>query len=287
MRITLLLTCFNRIEKTRACIESLVEGADGLELQFIVVDDGSSDGTPTMLDFMQKSYGREEKSVAIAILNGGGKAYYSGGMRIAMEFAKANVPSDYYCLINDDVEFASGLLKRLETLDPSKVYVGAMTGNFDVDLNDTAAPDGSKCSYGGIRYTRGIHYEKVTPGSSPRTCDTFNANFVAIPTAIFHAVPTMDSRYIHSLGDFDYGLSIKKAGYEIEVLPFYAGKCANNSKEGTWMDTSLSRRERFKRKEDVKGAPFSQWFYFLKKNFGLPSALAHGFTPYLRILLGR
>ena len=38
-------------------------------------------------------------------------------------------------------------------------------------------------------------------------------------------------------------------------------------------------------KESVKGAPFKQWFYFLKKNFGIFTAVIHAFTPYIRIIL--
>ena len=56
---------------------------------------------------------------------------------------------------------------------------------------------------------------------------------------------------------------------------------------GGWLDNSLSRKERFKKKESIKGAPMKQWFYFLRKNFGLVEAVRGGITPYVRILIGR
>ncbi len=134
---------------------------------------------------------------------------------------------------------------------------------------------------------KGIHYNTVKPSDSDRRCDTFNANFVVIPKTIFMAVPTMDEHYRHSLGDFDYGLSIKRKGFSIEVSDFFVGVCDNNPSGGTWRDKSLSRSERIKKKESVKGAPARQWFYFLKKNFGIGYAIVYSVMPYLRIILGK
>ena len=92
---------------------------------------------------------------------------------------------------------------------------------------------------------------------------------------------------MHSLGDFDYGLSLKKAGYEIYQSNSFVGTCNNNSNKGTWTDTTLNRTERIKRKESIKGAPTKQWFYFLKKNFGFFSAIKGTVTPYMRIIVKR
>ena len=160
-------------------------------------------------------------------------------------------------------------------LDTDTVLVGAMRGG-----------DGH-CTYGGVKYTSGIHYKMITPEDDDRQCDTFNANFVAVPAGIFNSVPIMDSHYRHSLGDFDYGLSIKRAGYRIEVMQAYAGICENNPSSGTWRDVGLSRLERLKKKESIKGAPFKQWFYFLNKNFGLFYAILYSITPYIRIIIGK
>ncbi len=260
MKIAVLLTCHNRKEKTINCINGL--SLSTADISFVVVDDGSNDGTVEALEQMKD----------VTVLKGDGNLFYSGGMRKAMEYALASIDADFYVLVNDDVSFYEGILDKVSMLDMGRVYVGAMQ---DSDGN---------CSYGGVKYYSGIHYNKVTPQSTDRSCDTFNANFVAVPAGIFKTVPIMDEHYIHSLGDFDYGLSIKKAGYPIEVLEYYAGVCNNNSSLGTWNDKSLSRKERIRLKESVKGAPFKPWFYFLKKNFGLGYALIYSITPYLRIM---
>ena len=65
------------------------------------------------------------------------------------------------------------------------------------------------------------------------------------------------------------------------------GLCNNNDNKGTWTDVNLSRIERIKKKESVKGAPTKQWFYFLEKNFGIFSAIKGTVTPFIRIIIGK
>ncbi len=269
MDVAVLLTCHNRREKTIKCINGL--SFSTANISFIVVDDGSSDGTVEELESLKHSF---RDNISLTVIKGDGNLYYSGGMRRAMECAR-NMKADYYVLVNDDVEFYEGILDKLGDLVGDKVYVGAMKSSY------------GKCSYGGVRYRKGIHYDKVTPEDIDRMCDTFNANYVVIPAEIFKTVPVMDDHYRHSLGDFDYGLSIKRAGYRIEVLDYYAGVCDNNPSIGTWMDKSLPLGERLKKKESVKGAPFKPWFYFLKKNFGPGYAIVYSITPYLKIVMNR
>lgn len=272
MNIAVLLTCRNRKEKTINCINGL--SFNNADIHFIVVDDASSDGTVEALEDAQKFLGQGKE---LTVIRGDGNLFYSGGMRRAMEYARQQNLYDLYVLVNDDVSFEKGILDKVaERLSSTgTVFVGAM---------QSAEGD---CTYGGVKYTSGIHYKKVTPKDDNRECDTFNANFVAIPAGIFNSVPIVDIHYKHSLGDFDYGLAVKRAGYKIEVLPFFAGVCENNTSNGTWRDVTLSRRERLRKKESIKGAPYKQWFYFLNKNFGLFYAVIYSITPYIRILIGK
>ncbi|MBR1439616.1 MAG: glycosyltransferase family 2 protein [Lachnospiraceae bacterium] len=284
--ITLIFTCFNRKEKTIRCVKSLIEGNSIRDrVHFIVVDDGSTDGTEEAL---KEYFGSlSDKNATLEVIRGDGNLFYSGGMRLGIERAKERVaqigangrqgdPESRVILLNDDVAFDIGILDRVLELSNDRVYVGPMRdeeGNF---------------SYGGTRYRgRSIHYDMIGPEEKEHFCDTFNANFVVIPERIFQKAHNIDPAYIHSLGDFDYGLQLRKMGCIIDVLPFYAGTCPDNPITGTWADRSLSRMERFRKKESPKGAPFGPWFHFLLKNFGLGKALWHSLTPYLRILIGK
>ena len=73
-----LFTCFNRKEKTRQAVRGLIEGNPDLSFSFVVVDDGSTDGTAEMLE-------SEDFGARIQVLHGDGNLFYSGGMIMGME----------------------------------------------------------------------------------------------------------------------------------------------------------------------------------------------------------
>ena len=125
----------------------------------------------------------------------------------------------------------------------------------------------------------------MDPGERERA-DTMNANCVLIPYALFRKTGSMDKHYHHSLGDFDYGFALRRAGGELHVSEKYVGLCCDNPQSGTWHDRSLSLGQRIRKKESVKGDPIGPWFYYLRKHFGLFTAVKSSLTPYIRILLG-
>lgn len=273
MRIIAVFTCFNRKARTQNCIYTLVAGNPGCEFTFVAVDDNSTDGTGEMLESLQR------EGYDIRLLKGDGSLFYSGGMRLGMEYVlEDNNTYEYLLMLNDDVAFNENSIEKMATQSIEQgnaVIVGAMC-------------DGNQhMSYSAVKYTKGIHYRKLSISEWAVPADTFNANAVLIPYEAFRKVGTMDEHYVHSLGDFDYGLSIKKAGYPIYPSKEYVGVCESNPSIGGWQDVSLSRCERIRKKESVKGAPTRQWFYFLRKNFGFLTAMKGCVTPYIRILLRR
>ena len=268
--ILALLTCFNRKEKTEQSIRSIVRDNPDCRISFVITDDNSTDGTIQMLEEMKAVFD-------IHILKGNGSLFYSGGMCLAMQYAKEKMKQsyDYMLMMNDDVEFFNHSIEKMiaqSIVQNNAIIAGAMK-------ND----DGS-LSYGAVKYIQGIKYRTLSINEWEVDADTFNANCVLIPWKVFQATEIIDNYYIHSLGDFDYGLSLKRNGYKIHTSKNFVGICNNNPAKGTWIDTSLSRKQRIKKKESLKGAPIKQWFYFLNKNFGIIVAIKSCVTPYIRIL---
>lgn len=296
MRILALATSYNRKDKTVAAVKRLCEGNPSIDFDFIIADDASTDGTSEALS--------EFKNVKV--MHGDGNSYYTGGMRIAMGEALSQlggenpkeggcVPMpDYVMLFNDDVEFydgaIEGLLKKKEGFEPA-VLVGP-----------TCERDGVTFSYGGVKRksnfrpkfwrikageNKGIDADLGTENKTLVEVDTFNANCVLIPTDLFIKTGNMDKVYNHSLGDFDYGYMLRRNGGKIYVSDEYVGICPFNSEEGTWNDTKLSRKERFKKKESIKGVPFGEFFHYLLKNYNILTAIIYSLSPYVRIMLGK
>lgn len=277
-KITVIMTCFNRKQYTLRCINTLCEAASGdINFNYIVVDDNSSDKTQAAVEELAA-----KRDISAVVLSGTGSLFYSGGMRKGIAWAKTNcADSDFFMLINDDVRFDSAAIARMIARQ-----AGRDSEKPGVTVGATKDDEG-RYSYGGVRYVKGINYTAVKPEDSDRRCDTFNANCVLIPHDIFEKAPNMDEVYNHSLGDFDYGLSLKRMGAQIEVFEEYIGICNKNKTTGTWNDTSLTRRERLRKKEGIKGLPRREWYHFLKKNFGMGTAVIKSVTPYIRILIGK
>lgn len=269
--IVVIMTCHNRSKMTVACVNSLSSCAD-LSLSFIIVDDDSSDDTLYELEKLSAS------GVKITVLHGSGNLYYSGGMRIGISHAKDNTTADYYLLVNDDVEFLPDAVEKMV-----KLHGGMNDGSKHILVGCTCSDQGD-LTYGGVVFDKKIHSRIIGP-KEDSDCDTFNANCVLIPKEVFFSTPNIDPVYRHSLGDYDYGLSVSRNGNTIKTFDDYVGICNDNNTSGTWQDKSLGMFERIRLKENVKGAPFKQWFYFLRKNFGIFKAILHSFTPYIRIML--
>ena len=101
MRIAALLTCFNRKEKTRKCLESLFAVRPNSDVY--LVDDGSTDGTSELI---------AELFPNVHIIIGSGDLYWSRGMYTAWKEA-IKEDYDYYLWLNDDVELRPFFLDEL------------------------------------------------------------------------------------------------------------------------------------------------------------------------------
>lgn len=272
MKITVILTCFNRKEKTIRCIESLKQGIDEDNIEFIVVDDNSSDGTVEALNDLK---------IKLSLIQGNGSLYWAGGMRKGIGFyLSRHLYSEYVLLVNDDVSFYPDAIDRLICTSKENDDAVVVGPTCDKDGNYT---------YGAIRLYKNkmrILFPKVAIHDNGK-CDTFNCNCVLLPNHVLLENGNFDSHYIHSLADLDYGLRLSQNGYKILQEYEYIGVCEKNEISGIWIDRKLSIKERLKRKESAKGSPVKIWFYFQNKNFGLLAALRGCVTSYIRVLTGK
>lgn len=267
-----LFTCHNRYEKTRKCLEQLLQDT-GIRWEFIAVNDNSTDGTEEFLNNTKE----------VTVLQGDGNLYYSGGMRLAIQAAKEkfhNNEYDFVLLLNDDVAFYRNAVSRLVDYlnEEQAIMVGA------------TEDERGEFTYGGViqKSSWRPKYKHVMSKSEKIRCDTFNANCVLIPSKIFLALDNMDPVYVHSFGDYDYGFTASKKGITIYVSNFFVGICEyDHDIKNTWKDFELPRRKRLELKETALGNPGGIWFHFLKKNYGLVTAILYSVNDYMKILLKR
>ena len=108
MNIIVIFTCHNRKDKTETCIHTLVSGNPACRFTFVVVDDNSTDGTAELLERLKSKHD-------IRVLHGNGSLFYSGGMRLGMEYTleQCGQAYDYMLMVNDDVVFFQNAIEKL------------------------------------------------------------------------------------------------------------------------------------------------------------------------------
>ena len=270
--VTVMLTCFNRRNDTINCVQSLVQGNPNIDFKFVITDDHSSDGTAEALGTLPYQ---------VIVLEGDGQLFWNGGMRKALQYAlDCADKTQYYMLVNDDVTFYQGAIEKMIErceLYPEAVMVGSTKDNK------------GNTSYGGVKLLSKYfaRFAIVEPSEEYRMCDTFNGNCVLIPCDVFKKIGNLDPVYRHSMSDYDYGMHIRRMGFAIYNTAEHVGTCNDNQVSGSWRDASLPRRQRLQKKESPKGLPRRDWYHFIRKNYGLVSAVYHSMTPYIRIILRR
>ena len=274
IRITAILTCFNRREMTLSCLQALqaqelppsIEGQP-YQIELYLVDDASHDGTSAAV----RSLWPDGK-----IIMGTGKLYWCGGMRLAWAAAAATNP-EYYLLLNDDTNIFPNALRELLALAPTPQ-------SRTIAVAPIADPDTSIVTFGG-RMGSGKHPQQ--PNGKAQECDTMNANCVLVTRAVYKEIGLFHKAFTHSMGDFDYGFTARRHGISVIQAPYALGTCRPNSSDHTWLDRSLSRRERFRLLWcNPKGLPFFEWATYVRRNAGWTWPYK-AVSPALRILCGK
>lgn len=267
-KIAVLITCFNRREKTLACLSHLAgqQLPKDHRLKVYLVDDGCTDGTG---DAVKREF------PDTIVIQGTGSLYWAGGMRFAWAAAAKDQP-DYFLLLNDDTEILPHAVSALlEITGPPEARVIAVAAIAD--------PASGKVIYG-AQHT--AIKELRNESGNKQFCNTFNANCVLIPAAVHLEVGMLDEAYTHGMADPDYGYRAFRAGINIIECGQVLGCCSPNSKAGTWQDQSLPRWTRYQLIMRPTGLPCKDWFTYCRRHLGLKWPL-YFLSPYLRILIGR
>jgi GT2 family glycosyltransferase len=261
-KIAVLLTCYNRIEKTLNCLNSFYNSINKLALNITfdiyMVDDGSTDGT-------SKEISKEFPE--IYLIKGSGDLYWAGGMRLAWETAlKKEQGYDSFLLLNDDVilteSFFADILSTheycLDNFNQSGIYVSSTKDMVN-----------SKVSYGGRLITHKgikIRSKRIFPSEIPILCSMANANILMVTMTVVKAIGILDKKFIHRFADYDYTLNASKHGIPVLVCPGYGGLCDNDHSK-TWLSSNSSLKERAEYLYSPLGLAYKEQLFYLRKNF--------------------
>lgn len=274
--IAVLMCCHNRRAKTLAALKCLYQAAEsvGVDIHTILVDDGSTDGTA---EAVLAQFPETE------VLHTDGSCYWNGAMRIAFAAAVRQEHAAYLWLNDDTQLFRTGLATMLQSLGA----VRQAAANDCIVVGATKSQETGNTSYGGVIRSHPLipfRYRLLDPQPEPTACDTMNGNCVLIPHNIACALGNLAPEYVHAMGDTDYGLRARKAGFGVYLATQHVGFCERNSILGTFTDSSLAVRQRLRVMRSPKGLPVRPWLAFTRRHGGFFWPL-YFIWPYLRVLL--
>ncbi len=263
MKIAVLITVFNRREKTLCCLESLSKQVlpNNIELKTFVTDDNSTDGTTAALKIFYPE---------VELFKGTGFLYWAGGMRFTFEHSSF-YPADYYLLLNDDTVLHENAIKTLVQSINEKATQPAIC------IGSTKDNESQQISYGGRKLTHSKKWKSNIAYSNNECvqCDFGNANIMLISKKIIDKIGFLSDDYTHSLADYDYTLTAKKAGFELLVAPGFLGECKDDH-GNNWKPATVPLKERIKYLKSPTGLAYKEYLIFIKKHFPLsyPSSIA-------------
>ena len=257
-RIAVLITCFNRREKTLQCLQliSSQKTKSDIESSVYVVDGGSSDDTP---EAIQEAF----PDVKVKVENG---LYWAGGMRAAWNMAADEADFDYFLLLNDDTSIYDTCIEKL--IENAEACY-EKHGRYGIVIGSTCSHESQKLTYGGrklIKRSRSKS-EMVDPlKGNLQTCELGNGNIMLVHQSVYHAIGGLSEHYTHGIADYDYTLRAADAGIPVVVASGYLGECERDH-GNNWMSSKSSLRQRINYLYNPKGLAYHEYLGYIKTFF--------------------
>lgn len=271
LTIAILLTVFNRKDKTLTCLQNLFVQVlpEGYSLDVFLVNDGCTDGTENEVN---------NQFPEVHLINSKGNLFWNRGMHLAWSTAVKTKDYDFYLWLNDDTVLNQRAIEILLQTAKEKQNKAIVVGST---VGETFKTD--QVTYGGRSIAKGL----LTPKTIPVACDYFNGNIVLVPKLVYKKVGTHDPVFHHALGDFDYGLRAEKLGVQSFIAPGFLGKCDVHTNLATWCNPKKNFVQRWKAFRSPLGNNPEEFFVFESRHKGLVKAVFHYFTNHLRVFFPR
>jgi len=223
-KVALVIVNWNGHKDTLRCLESVgkMRIPDGVQLETIVVDNGSTDGSVSILS---KAY------PTAAILALGDNLGFTGGNNTGIQYALKN-NADYVWLLNNDTIVDSHALSLVDAFQDETVGVAGSKIYFapghEYHTNRYAKKDVGRVFWyaGGLvdwdnMYASHKGVDEVDDGQYDVIEDTtfVTGCSMMIRREVFQDIGMLDNRFYLYLEDLDFGLRAKKASFRLVYFP--------------------------------------------------------------------
>ena len=257
-RIAVLITCFNRREKTLQCLRliSSQKTIPNIETNVFIVDGGSSDGTP---EAIQKAFPKVKVKVEEGL-------YWAGGMREAWKMAADEGDYDYYLLLNDDTAIYDTCIEKL--IESAEACCEKF-GRYGIVIGSTCSQASPQLTYGGRKLTSRSRSksEMIDPLKGDlQSCELGNGNIMFVHQSVYNEIGGLSDKYTHGIADYDYTLRASDTGIPVVVAQGYFGECERDH-GNNWMSAKSSLKRRIDYLYSPKGLAYHEYLGYIKTFF--------------------
>lgn len=259
--IAVLITSFNRSDKTLQCIDKLLRILPTCSIY--LVDDSSKDDTVRIISTNFPN---------VKIIYGTGDLFWNRGMHLAWEHTN-KLDYDFYLWLNDDVVLYENSIQEIFECSKINNHQAIISGLIESE-------DKQRIIYGGTNSNKNL----IKPNDKMNPITNMNGNVVLIPKYVHQLLGNLDPVYHHDLGDVDYGLRAKNKGIGVYTTRVVIARGESNDICRVRLN-NVNIYKRFKRLYSPLGSNPRIIFYFRRKHYGYLNATIYFiFLHFLNIL---
>ena len=198
--VSILVFAYNRLEKTKRCVESILQYTQNVDYELILIDNGSSDGT---LEYFKSV--RYNKLKILHIVQNLGGMYPYMVMRLC-DLGR------FVCTVSNDLIMTSGWLENLLTVMESDTHIGfvnAVTSN----VSNLQSVDISYRTYEEMQ-RKAAKFNRSDPRKWEDRQRLITLGSLYRKEALMAiGFPMGDTGFFHDFADDDITFRIRRAGY--------------------------------------------------------------------------
>ena len=220
IRVAIVTPVHNRRDITLQCLKSLTRlNAPGIDVQTIIVDDGSTDGTSDAI---------AAQFPDVTVIPADGTLFFTEGTNVGVRAALQN-GADYVLMMNDDQVFDADFLRYLvETAGKHpRSVVGPLLLLWDTPHKVFQTSPRWETLSGGWR-----HWQRQTVWTVPTLpweVDLIVGNCLLVPAEAFREAGLMNSARYPNFGDGEFTPRLRKRGWKLLIDPRSRVFCQPNA----------------------------------------------------------
>jgi GT2 family glycosyltransferase len=212
MDATVTIVNYNTRAKLADCLQSIRDTTQGLAIEIIVVDNGSTDGSPAAVG---------EQHPEVDLVENGRNLGFSGGNNAGIRHALER-GAEWVVLVNNDAVLAPDAIERMRAAAAARPAAGMLAGKLFFDEPPDRIWFAGQRVWPALGYSgrpRGYGRSDAPRYRRPGPTDRAVGAFMAVSRELIERVGDLDDELFAYGEDIDWSLRAREAGFDVWFVP--------------------------------------------------------------------